>query len=524
MSDAPQRAYRAACPGCGAVVEFRSLASTHAVCGYCQSTIVREGDALSRIGKMSEVFDDYSPLQIFSQGKFSSVGFTVIGRLQYKYRDGSWSEWLCALDDGSVASLSEDNGSFVWSKAASTQRVLPKPQQWVLGNLTAINGRSYSVASIEEVALMSAQGELPKLPPLGTSFSVVELRSASGEVISIDYSTEPPSLASGVAVNLESLQLTGLRDLSNKTGQGGKEVKGRHFNCPNCGSAVDVRLEISKSITCGSCNSLIDLSQGAGGELRHAMQDEPVKPLIPLGSIGTLQGKSWQIVGFQHRMGQEVGAQESVDDEEDDYDESFGWSEYLLYNSKAGFLFLVDATDGWSLVKPITGAPEVQTSRQVKYQGSTFTQAYAYKAETNYVAGEFYWRVERGQKTYNEDYGSGKLVLSREQSAGKGGGGGQEVTWSIGSKLEASTVASAFKLQSRSADFQRSASSSDVSPISMSSPSMQTWIWMAVILIFVLIEMRSCTRSCNPQTENCSSSYRSTGGSYGGYSSGGGHK
>jgi ribosomal protein S27E len=511
MSDAPQRAYRAACPGCGAAVEFRSLASTHAVCGYCQSTIVRDGDALSSIGKMSEVFDDYSPLQILSQGKFNSVGFTVVGRLQYKYRDGSWSEWLCALDDGSSASLSEDNGSFVWSKDASTQRTLPKPQQWVIGNLTAINGRGYSVASIEEVSLMSAQGELPKLPPMGMAFTVVELRSANGEVISIDYSAEPPSLSSGVAVNLESLQLTGLRDVNNKTGQGGKEIKGRHFNCPNCGSSVSVKLETSKSIACGSCNSVIDLSQGIGGELSHAMQDEPVKPLISIGSIGTLQGKSWQIVGFQHRMGQEVG----------DEDESFGWDEYLLYNAKAGFMFLVDATDGWSLVKPTTGAPEVQTSRQVKYQGSTFTQQYAYNAETNYVAGEFYWRVARGQKTYNEDYANGKLVLSREQSAGSSG---QEVTWSIGSKLDAATVASAFKLQSRVADFQRSTSSSDVSPISGSWGSMQTWFWIVVVVIFVLIEMRSCTRSCDPKVENCSSSYRSSGGSFGGYSSGGGHK
>jgi ribosomal protein S27E len=515
MSESPQRAYRAACPGCGAEVEFRSLASTHAVCGYCQSTIVREGDALLRIGKMSEVFDDYSPLQLFSQGKFNGVGFTVVGRLQYKYRDGSWSEWLCALDDGNTASLSEDNGSFVWSKAANTQRVLPKPEQWVIGNVTAINGRSYSVASIQEVALMSAQGELPKLPPMGESFTVVELRSSQGEVISIDYSAQPPSLSSGAAVNLESLQLTGLRDVSNKTGQGGKEVKGRHFNCPNCGSNVSVKLETSKSITCGSCNSLIDLSQGIGGELSHAIQDEPVKPLIPIGTVGTLQGKSWQIVGFQHRMGQEVG----------DDDESFGWSEYLLYNAKAGFQFLVDASDGWSLVKPTTGAPEMKTSRLVTYQGSSFTQQYAYEAETNYVAGEFYWRVTRGQKTYNEDYANGKLVLSREQSVGKGdGGNGQEITWSIGSKLEASTVASAFKMQARTTDFERSASGSDVSPISLSWPSLQTWMVIAFVLIFLLLEMRSCSRDCDPQRENCSSSYRGTGGSYGGYSSGGGHK
>jgi ribosomal protein S27E len=512
MAESLQRAYKAACPGCGAAVEFRSLASTHAVCGFCQSTIVRDGDALQRIGKMSEVFDDYSPLQLFSQGKYNNVGFTVVGRLQYKYRDGSWSEWLCALDDGSKASLSEDNGSFVWTKAANTQRTLPKPQQWVLGNTTAINGRAYSVASIQEVALMSAQGELPKLPPMGTSFTVVELRSAQGEVISIDYSTEPPSLASGTSIVLGNLQLTGLRDLTNKTGQGGKEVKGRQFNCPNCGSAVSVKLETSKSITCGSCNSLIDVSQGIGGELSHAIQDEPVKPLIPIGTVGMLQGKSWQIVGFQHRMGQEI----------DDEDESFGWSEYLLYNAKAGFQFLVDAEDGWSLVKPTTGAPEAKTSRLVNYQGSSFTQQYAYKAETNYVAGEFYWRVERGQTTYNEDYASGKLVLSREQSAGSSG---KEVTWSIGSKIEASTVVNAFKLKGQEAKFDRS----DVAPVAFNGGSSLGpigWIVVLIIIFFIFAMMSRCSRDCDPQRENCSSSssYRSSGGSYGGYSSGGGHK
>jgi predicted RNA-binding Zn-ribbon protein involved in translation (DUF1610 family) len=507
MSDTPQRAYRAACPGCGAAVEFRSLASTHAVCGYCQSTIVRDGDALTRIGKMSEVFEDYSPLQILSQGKFNGTGFTVVGRLQYKYREGMWTEWLCALDDGKTASLSEDNGSFVWSQTAATQRTLPQPHQWVIGNTTAINGRGYSVSSIQKVALMAAQGELPKLPPIGQEFTVVELRSATGEVISIDYSTQPPSLSAGVAVALENLQLTGLRDLSNKTGAGGKEVKGRHFNCPNCGSAVDVKLETSQSITCGNCLSLIDLSQGIGSELKAAVQEEPVRPIIPLGSIGTLQGKSWQVVGFQHRVGQEL----------DDPDEHFGWDEYLLYNAKAGFIFLVDTTEGWSIVKPVTGAPEANTSRQVKHQGATYTLQYAYNAETTYVAGEFYWRVERGQKTYNEDYASGKLLLSREQSKGTGG---QEITWSSGSKVDSQVVVNAFKLKGQEAKFNR-----DVAPLASSDDSglsIVSWIVLIVIIFIVFSLMSQCSRKCDPQVENCSSSYRSSGGSYGGYSSGGG--
>jgi hypothetical protein len=151
--------------------------------------------------------------------------------------------------------------------------------------------------------------------------------------------------------------------------------------------------------------------------LRHAEQDEPVRPLIPLGTVGQLEGLAWQVVGFQHRMGQEPGD-----------DEQFGWEEYLLYNARRGFSFLVDATDGWSLVKPVTGAPVLASNGQsASYQGTTFKQQYAYKAETTYVAGEFYWQVQRGQKTDNRDFASGKQLLSMEQSR-------NEITWSAGSE------------------------------------------------------------------------------------------
>jgi len=51
-ASATQRHYRAPCPGCGASAEFQSAQSTHAVCGYCHSTVVRSGEVLSRIGRM----------------------------------------------------------------------------------------------------------------------------------------------------------------------------------------------------------------------------------------------------------------------------------------------------------------------------------------------------------------------------------------------------------------------------------------------------------------------------------------
>lgn len=505
-TESPQRAYRAPCPGCGAPVEFRSAQSTHAVCAYCQSTVVRSGETLARIGKMAELFDDHSPLQLMASGSWNGKAFTLVGRLQYKYGEGTWTEWHAVLVDGTSAYLSEDNGSYVFSTPLAMQRDLPDAAHFRVGGTTAINGKSFSVASNQQVALMSAQGELPHLPALGQSFAVVELRSQGDgsigrdeSVLSIDYGTQPPSVSIGKPVLLDDLKLSGLRDES------AKDEKGRQFSCPNCGAQVAVRLASSKSITCGSCNSIIDLSQGIGAELAHALQDEPVAPLIPLGSQGLLQGVPWQVVGFQHRMGFDPG----------DPDEHFGWEEYLLYNAKRGFTFLVDSTEGWSVVKPTTGAPVMSDNGQsATYLGSRYQLKESYNAETTYVAGEFYWQVSRGQKTSNRDFASGKNLLSMEQSP-------NEVTWSAGSNIESDAVARAFKLEDKKELLKRS----DAGPGSAAKGvGFGTVIVLFLIILLFLFLISRCS-SCDPKTENCSStSARSSGGSFGGFSSGGGHK
>jgi len=192
-----ERVYRAPCPGCGAPVEFRSAQSTHAVCSFCRSTVVRDGDTLSRIGKMAELFDDHSPLQLMASGRWQARAFTLVGRLQYKGSSGTWTEWNAVFDDGSAATLAEDNGAYVFSLPAPANRELPAAERFRVGATTAIAGKTFNIASNESVALMSAQGELPKLPPLGQPFPMVELRSADGEVLSLDYGVTPAAVSRG---------------------------------------------------------------------------------------------------------------------------------------------------------------------------------------------------------------------------------------------------------------------------------------------------------------------------------------
>ena len=462
--------------------------------------VVRNGDVLSRLGKMAELFDDHSPLQLLATGSWNQRAFTLVGRLQYKYAQGTWTEWQLLFANGDHALLSEDNGAYVLMQGLQAQAPIAAPAMYRVGRTTAINGKSFSVASNESVALLSAQGELPKLPALGQAFSMVDLRAADGEVVSIDFSSHPPALYSGRSVALELLGLQGLRDESVRP------ETGRQLSCPNCGAQVRLALPDSKSVSCSACNCIIDLTQGVGSELRHALQDEPVKPLIALGKTGQLQGTDWQVVGYQHRMGQDPG----------DPDEQFGWEEYLLFNRKRGFAFLVDASDGWSMVRPATGAPVVSNNGQnATYLGTRYQLKESYNAETNYVAGEFYWQVQRGQRSSNRDYSNGRNILSMEQSP-------NELTWSVGSAIESDAVAKAFGLEGSRDLLKRS----DVSPVSaakgMGLAAVVTILLFVILLLFLL---GRCS-ACDPALEDCATSYgsRSAGGAYGGYSGGGGHK
>ena len=448
---------------------------------------------------MGELFDDHSPLQLFVSGKYQNRNFTLIGRLQYKTAEGTWAEWNAMFDDGTSGWLAEDNGAYVFTQPSTQQQNMPPADRYVVGKQVGVNGKPFSVASNVSAALISAQGELPKLPPLGQAFDVVELRSATGEVVSIDYTGTPPTVSQGSAVLLDDLALKGLKDES------AKEEKGRQFNCPHCGAPVTVALSTSKSISCGSCNSVIDLSQGIGGELKSAIQDEPVQPLIPLGSLGQLQGVLWQVVGFQHRMGVAPGD-----------DEHFGWSEYLLYNQKRGFSFLVDSEEGWSLVRPTTGAPTMtsSTASSASYMGTNYALKYSYTAETNYVCGEFYWLVQRGQTTQNKDFANGKRLLSMEQTP-------TELVWSSGDQLAHDVVAKAFKLEGKEDLLKR-----DVAPFSAAKSVGIGTIIVVLVVLLILMSLLSRCSSCDPKVENCSSSSssRSSGGSWGGFSGGGGHK
>lgn len=535
---APQRAYRAACPNCGAPVEFASAASPFAICGFCRSVVVRAGDQLRKIGESAELFDDHSPLQMGAAGRYQGAAFTLVGRLQYRTTDGTWNEWHAlfstststAADAQKSGWLSEDNGRYVVAFDAPLTTALPAADQLRPGAPLTVNAESWTVASVVSATLAAAEGELPRKPNLGHGFVVADVRSSRGEVGTIDY-TDParPAWSVGRSVALTGLALTGLREASEKG------LAGRALQCPNCGAALEVKLATTQSIVCHQCKSVVDVSKGVGGDLAHYAQATGAAPLIPLGSVGTLAlgGKEalpWQVVGYVERC--ELGQ---------DGDEQTFWREYLLYNRSVGFAFLVDADDGWSWSTPITGVPE-RAGESVKYEGAIFRKLYDYGGKITYVLGEFYWQLTSGQRTDNTDFqGTGAASarrLNRERTAGEGTG---EVVWSAGETLGADVVLNAFRL---GAD-KRAALQRDALPTAFNKSSLLAKIFFGGFIVILVLLLFRCNDDggkvdCNQtlttfgqastEYQNClasqrsGSGYRSGGGAFGGFSTGGGHK
>ena len=515
-------------------MDFRSPASAFAVCSFCRSTIVRDGDALRKIGESAELFDDHSPLQLGASGKWQGSGFTLVGRLQYRYAEGTWNEWHALFDSGKSGWLSEDNGRHVIAFDAPLTGAAPAATSLKAGVPLTLEGQGWTVASVSAAKLIAAQGELPYAPNLTRGFVISDLRNARGEVGTLDYSDAgQPRWSVGRSVAISELAMTGLAESSEKT------LKARGIECPNCGAALEIKLSTTQSLVCHQCASVVDVSKGVGADLTYFAQDNSgSQPLIPLGSTGQLaltRGTvlPWQVVGYVERC--------EVDQAPDD-DQSF-WREYLLYHRTEGFAFIVDAQDGWSWTAPITGVPE-RAGSGVKYEGAVYRKLYDYTGMVTYVLGEFYWQLTRQQRTANTDYqGTGSASTRRLNREATGVGSDTEVVWSRGDTLSADQVMKAFKLAPDSAG----ALKRDAAPTALNASStvVKLLIWGAIIIVMLLLFR--CGTSGGGSSSNCddtlatfgqasaeyqnclnsnrigsSGGYRTGGGSFGGFSSGGG--
>jgi hypothetical protein len=438
-------ALQANCPACGAQVMFKTGSALVVVCDYCHSVVARTDRGIEDFGRVAEVADSGSPLQVGLRGLCRGVAFELTGRAQLQHAAGGfWDEWYAAFADGRWGWLAEAQGRFylTFRTEVPDPRQLPFFDTLQLGQpVTAIPARVPPVVVEKgEAQMLAAEGEIPYALRPGERHLYADLSGPGGVFGTLDYGEHPPATYIGSEVTLLDL---GLAHAQRTEERAPRIVGAAQLNCPKCAGALELRApDQSERVTCPYCNSLLDINQG---QFRYLKTLEPKGPgpSIPLGATAEFEGHPLTVLGYMVRSVEYEGVR-------------YFWQEYLLYHPQVGFRWLVESDGHWSYVTAVPPADVTQTDeKRVVYNKQTYKIFQDASARVEYVGGEFYWKVSVGEQVRATDFIAPPRMLSREISGQQGGArkkgaGGElhaeEVNWSLGTYLPLKEVRRKFNV------------------------------------------------------------------------------
>ncbi|HEX8499843.1 MAG TPA: DUF4178 domain-containing protein [Pyrinomonadaceae bacterium] len=432
-------ALQASCPACGAQVIFKTGSSVVVVCEFCHSVVARTDRGVEDLGKVSDVTESGSPLQVGLRGVYLGVAFELTGRAQLQHAAGGfWDEWYAAFADGRWGWLAEAQGRFylTFRIQVPSPNALPSFDALQLGQTVwAIPAQQPPVVAEKGTArTLAAEGEIPYRVTPGETHSYADLSGAGGLFGTLDYGEQPPLVFVGREVTLAEL---GLAHAQRTTEREARAVAASQLSCPNCGGPLELRApDRTERVGCPNCGSLLDASQGRLRYLK-TLEKKGSGPSIPLGGTAEFEGRTFTVIGYMVRSVEFEGVR-------------YFWQEYLLYEPALGFRWLVESDAHWSYVTPVPPGEVTESGSRATHGGRSFKVFQDAVARVEYVEGEFYWRVEAGEQARAVDYVAAPLMLSKEVPVARGRKRGElsaeEVNWSLGAYTPVKEVERKFKV------------------------------------------------------------------------------
>ena len=402
----------AACPNCGAPVEFRFDDSFVRVCDSCHSAVLRTDRGVETLGQFADLAPIESPLRLFAEGRDRGASFLLIGMAQLKHAQGGvWQEWYAKLDGGEWGWLSEAQGNYYMTYetpdvAAPPFLSLGPGAQVPLAHRGVT--RDYVVTELGGATYASARGEIPyRLVPSAT-FRFADLVSTDGSYATIDYgdpadSDARPTVYVGRQLTIAELQISGGEAPAPPADR--DRLATAKIACPNCGGSLDIRAPgQSLRTACPYCGTMVSLETGAPQAI--GQKQRVPRPAIALGSKGTFADGEMQVIGFLQRSAEIEGTW-------------YPFEEYLLHAPRVGFRWLVSSDGHWSYVQPVSAAAVEDHANGKRYDGVTFRRFQDSTLRVDAVLGEMYWRVAAGDKVRAEDFIAPPAMLSLEVSPGE---------------------------------------------------------------------------------------------------------
>jgi hypothetical protein len=468
-------ALTANCPSCGGPVEFKSGQSIVVICNYCHSAVARTDRDLKDLGKVAELVETGSPLDLGVRGTWRGEAFELTGRAQLGHEmGGQWDEWYATFSNGWLGWLAEAQGRFylTFQYPSPDNVAIPQFEQLELGQ--PIPGLPWPtpllVAETGRATALGAKGEIPYLLTPGETYYYADLSGQEGAFGTLDYNETPPLIFLGQQVTLAEIGITTTRTPEREQ----RQVGAAQVSCPHCGGPLELRApDKTERVTCPNCNSLLDVNQGQLKFLK-SLEKPWFQPLIPIGSAGDVPEGKMTLIGAMARSVTIEGTQ-------------YFWSEYLLYNPQVGFRWLVHSDNHWNYVQAVPPGEVSEVTKSAGYHGQWYRIFQDAQAKVECVLGEFYWKVEAGEEVRGVDYVRPPYMLSKEVSTiyitdpkkpSKQKRTAGEINWSLGTYITVKQIEKAFGVSGLPRP-------SNVAP---NQPYLYKWIYK-YWLIFVLVAL-----------------------------------
>src|ERR1043165_6463087 len=465
------------CPACGAPVEFKSGQSIVVICQYCRSAVARTDRELKDLGKVAELVETGSPLDVGLRGTWKDVPFELTGRAQLGHEmGGQWDEGYATFSNGWLGWLAEAQGRFYLTFQYPVPEGVNVPSFDTLQLGQQVPGLPWPtpllVAETGRATALGAKGEIPYLLTPGDTYFYADLSGPDRGFGTLDYNESPPLVFLGNEVTLAELGITTTRAPEREE----RHVDAAQLSCPQCGGPLELRApNKTERVTCPNCNALLDVNQGKLA-LFKSLERPAFQPLIPLGTIGDVPEGKMTVIGAMRRSVTIEGIQ-------------YFWSEYLLYHPQIGFRWLVDSDDHWNYVRAVPPGEIEESTKYATYQGKHYRIFQDAQARVEQVVGEFYWKVEAGEQVRGVDYVAPPYMLSKEESRvyipdpedpSKRRRVAGEINWSLGTYVTVKQIEKAFSVKGLPRP-------SNIAP---NQPYKYGWIykyWLIFVLLTLLV-------------------------------------
>lgn len=407
-----------------------------AVCGYCQTTVLREGEALKAQGKQSLTIEDYSPLQLGSFGRFKDNDFAVVGRIQLQYSQGVWNEWYLQFANGEMGWLSEALGQYSITLGQGQPSNLPTYDNLSITDKVEFNQTVYQISDRREAYAIAGEGELPFVMNEGWETWVIDAQYKR-EFITLDYAelgpNYPPVVHQGQAIELSALQMQLLKDerqineaasqANNSAGSGPLISK---IECPNCGSPIPYVEGATDYLVCPACHTESKLTASKAEIIKMHSAMQHFDSTLPLGAKARILAADLVDIN-EFSLSNEQKSNSVLNETYHDYvvigimrlnevGEFATWTEYLLYSLTDGFLWLSEESSGWYVARVLSEMP-VPEQGQLLYDNKQWRQVDSgYKNRVIFAMGAFNWQVKTDDSDLLIDYVSGDEVITSEQT------------------------------------------------------------------------------------------------------------